>query len=42
MIERVQRRPKEVPTDAIRVWSAATGEWQTLDGWVDSLIGWVK
>jgi hypothetical protein len=42
VIERVQRRATEVPTDAIRVWSAATGGWQTLDGWVDSLIGWVK
>jgi len=22
--------------------SAATGEWQTINGWLDGLIGWVK
>lgn len=42
VIERVQRPGKVVPMDAIRVWSAATGEWVTLDGWAESLIGWVK
>ena len=42
VIERVQRPGKVVPTDAVRVWSAATGQWQTLDGWADAVIGWVK
>ncbi len=42
LIERVLRPGKVVPTDAIRVWSAATGVWQTLDVWVDGLVGWVK
>jgi RNA polymerase sigma factor (sigma-70 family) len=42
VIERVQRPGKGVPTDAVRVWSAATGQWQTLDGWADAVIGWVK
>jgi RNA polymerase sigma factor (sigma-70 family) len=42
VLERVQRPGKVVPTDAVRVWTAATGGWVLLDGWADSLIGWVK
>jgi RNA polymerase sigma factor (sigma-70 family) len=42
VIERVVRPGKVVPTDAVKVWSAATGEWQTLDVWADSSIGWVR
>jgi hypothetical protein len=42
VIERVQQPGKAVPTDAVRVWSAATGQWQTLDAWADSVIAWVK
>jgi hypothetical protein len=42
VIERVQRPGKGGQTDAVRVWSAATGQWQILDGWADSVIGWVK
>ncbi len=42
LVERVRQAGKAIPTDAVRVWSAATGEWQTLDGWADGLIGWVK
>lgn len=42
VIDRVQRSPKQVPTDAVRVWTAATGDWIVLDGWADSVIGWVK
>jgi hypothetical protein len=42
VFERVVQPGKVVPTDAVRVWSAATGEWQTLDVWADGLIGWVK
>lgn len=39
---RVTRPGKNVPTDAVRVWSAEAGEWTTLDGWADGVIGWVK
>ncbi len=42
VIEQAVRRPGARPTDAVRVWSAVTGEWQTLDGWADGLIGWVR
>jgi RNA polymerase sigma factor (sigma-70 family) len=26
----------------VRVWTAQTGKWETLDGWADTVIGWVK
>src|SRR5262249_4171800 len=42
VVERVVRPGGAVPTDAVRVWSAATGRWQTLDAWADSVIGWVR
>jgi hypothetical protein len=42
VIERVLQPGKAVPADAIRVWSAATGTWQTLDAWADALVGWVR
>jgi len=42
LVERVLQPGKAIPTDAVRVWAAATGEWQTLDGWADGVIGWVK
>lgn len=42
VIERVARPGGVVPSDAVRVWSAATGAWQTLDGWADGLVGWVR
>jgi RNA polymerase sigma factor (sigma-70 family) len=35
-------RPGKVPLLAVRVWTAATGKWEILDGWADSVIGWVK
>jgi hypothetical protein len=41
-IERVVQSGKVLPTEAIRVWSAATGEWQTIDTWLDGVIGWVR
>jgi hypothetical protein len=40
VFERLVQPGKVVPTDAVRVWSAATGEWQTLDVWADGLIAW--
>ena len=40
VIERVLRPGKVLPSDAVRVWSAATGEWQMLDVWADALVGW--
>jgi hypothetical protein len=42
VIEPVVRPGRPRPTDAVRVWSAATGGWLTLDGWADGLIGWVR
>jgi len=42
VIERLLQPGKALPTEVVRVWSAATGEWQTLDVWVDGLVGWVK
>jgi hypothetical protein len=41
-IERVQRAGNPIPLDAIRLWSAETGEWTVLDVWADSVIGWLQ
>ena len=41
VIERITRPGKAVPTDAVRVWTAAGG-WAVLDGWADTVIGWVR
>ena len=42
IIERVLGPGKGVQKDGVRVWSAASGKWQTIDVWADSVIGWVK
>jgi RNA polymerase sigma factor (sigma-70 family) len=42
VVERVRRPGATVPTDAVRVWTAAAGGWVVLDGWADSVIGWVR
>jgi RNA polymerase sigma factor (sigma-70 family) len=42
VMELMARPGKPVPLNTVRVWSAATGEWQVLDAWADSVIGWVK
>lgn len=42
LIERGLQPGKGVRADSVKVWSAATGEWQTLDVWANSVVGWVK
>jgi RNA polymerase sigma factor (sigma-70 family) len=42
IIERLQRPGNAIPLDAIRLWSAETGEWTVLDTWADSVIGWLQ
>jgi hypothetical protein len=42
IIERALGLGKGVQKDGVRVWSAASGKWQTIDVWADSLVGWVK
>jgi len=42
VIDQVVRPGRPRPTDAVRAWSAATGDWRTLEGWADGLIGWVR
>jgi hypothetical protein len=42
VLERLPQPGKQIPVDSIRLWSAATGEWQVLDSWADSSIGWIR
>ncbi len=42
VVERATRPGAPVPSDEVRVWSAATGAWQTIDAWTDALVGWVE
>jgi RNA polymerase sigma factor (sigma-70 family) len=42
IIERLQRHGNAIPLDAMRLWSAETGEWTSLDIWADSIISWIQ